>query len=528
MPKIIEIPDYGNVEFPDEMTDEQIAEAIQRNINPPKATAPIPKTSFAQGLKNFGAGALAGSADIGNTLINAATYLPRQVSPSLEEWNKDREKNLEYFNQMFGDSTAFDVGRIGANVAGTAGTGGALAKGVTALSKGKKAMNLASALEKGGMAKGVSTKTNLLGGAAQAGLGTALISPEDAETGAAIGAAIPLVGKSAPYIGGKVADVVGGIGTFTGGQPIKEAALAGLKGGQAAESFVQNLRGKVPIADVLNTARANLENIASQRNAAYRQNIQAVKNDKSILSFGGIDDALNNAFNKVTYNGMVKNQVGADVYGKIQSAIADWKNADPKIYHTPEGLDALKQRIGGIVESIPYNEKTARSVGNEIYNSIKSEITKQAPTYSKTMKDYSEASDLIKEIEGSLIGTTRTNPDTALRKLQSVMRNNVNTNYGRRTELAKALETQGGNEIMPALAGQALSSVAPRSLGGAISGGTAVAGVFNPAIWGLLATQSPRLVGEAAYGVGKLAKALSGTAKAAPYANPAAAAYLNR
>lgn len=34
MPQIIEVPGYGNVEFPDEMTDQQIAAAIQRTVQP--------------------------------------------------------------------------------------------------------------------------------------------------------------------------------------------------------------------------------------------------------------------------------------------------------------------------------------------------------------------------------------------------------------------------------------------------------------------------------------------------------------
>lgn len=34
MPQIIEVPGYGDVEFPDGMSDEQITSAIQQNIMP--------------------------------------------------------------------------------------------------------------------------------------------------------------------------------------------------------------------------------------------------------------------------------------------------------------------------------------------------------------------------------------------------------------------------------------------------------------------------------------------------------------
>ena len=82
------------------------------------------------------------------------------------------------------------------------------------------------------------------------------------------------------------------------------------------------------------------------------------------------------------------------------------------------------------------------------------------------MKDYSQGMDTISEIKRSLSLGEKASVDTGMRKLQSLMRNNVSTNYGNRLDLARALEAQGGQEIMPALAGQSLSSVAPRGLAG--------------------------------------------------------------
>ena len=93
-----------------------------------------------------------------------------------------------------------------------------------------------------------------------------------------------------------------------------------------------------------------------------------------------------------------------------------------------------------------------------------------------------------------------------MRKLQSLMRNNVQTNYGNRLNLATALENQGGVELMPALSGQALNSWTPRSLaaqGGGLA--TALMSMSNPATLAALPLQSPRLVGSLAYGAGRLA-----------------------
>jgi hypothetical protein len=182
----------------------------------------------------------------------------------------------------------------------------------------------------------------------------------------------------------------------------------------------------------------------------------------------------------------------------------------------------LKQKIGGILENIPYEQRTARTVAGGIYDSIKKEITNQAPEYAKTMKAYSDASDLIREIERSLSLGQKASADTAMRKLQSLMRNNVQTNYGQRIALAKELEAAGGKEMMPALAGQAMSEIVPRGIQRATAG-PSVLGAFGtgglPAAAGMAAVSSPRLMGEALYGAGRVGKGVSRATGVLPDAN---------
>jgi hypothetical protein len=70
----------------------------------------------------------------------------------------------------------------------------------------------------------------------------------------------------------------------------------------------------------------------------------------------------------------------------------------------------------------------------------------------------------------------------------------------------------GGNQIMPALAGQALSEWTPRGLQRATTGPEAFLAYSagGPALAALdLAASSPRLVGEAAYKYGQMANALN-------------------
>ena len=143
----------------------------------------------------------------------------------------------------------------------------------------------------------------------------------------------------------------------------------------------------------------------------------------------------------------------------MQQVVDEWRQLDPAQFHTPEGLDALKQKLGGIMEGIPFEEKTARLAAGKVYSATKASIEQQAPTYAKVMKDYAAASEQITEIERALSLGNRASQDTAMRKLQSLMRNNVQTNYTGRTSLAKGLEQQGGVELMPSLAGQAMNSL---------------------------------------------------------------------
>ena len=119
------------------------------------------------------------------------------------------------------------------------------------------------------------------------------------------------------------------------------------------------------------------------------------------------------------------------------------------------------------------------------------------------MKDYSEASDLIHEIERALSLGEKASADTAIRKLQSLTRNNANTNYGSRLGLAQTLEEQGGTPFISDLSGQALNALAPRGLGKLAASGTALSSFSNPYMLAALPFQSPRLMGESAYALGR-------------------------
>lgn len=490
--------DGGNAQPKPERSWGDVAGSAVQNLIPSTgrliggvAEAVMSPVKTARSLVDLGAGAIQNA--LPESLVNAigADKPSQEMASRVGQFYKERYGSMPGFKEAL----STDPAGVAADAASVLTGGGAVAARVPGMSR------LAEGLKRS--ASAVDPLANVARGA---------------------GAITRGVGSTAAALLGNT--------TGAGSEAIKQAYGAGRAGGSKATEFADNMRGNVPMDDVLGAAKSNLLAMKQIKSAEYNKNMSSVKESQSILDFGGINKALANAKDKVMFRGQVKNQEAAEALSTIQKTLDDWNKLDPTQYHTPEGMDALKQKVGGIVEKIPFETKTAKMVGGDIVNAIKSEITKQAPEYSKAMKDYHAASDQITEMERALSLGNKASKDTAMRKLQSVMRNNVNTNYGNRQALAKQLEEMGGREIMPALAGQSLNSGTPRglqSLGttGAI-GATAAFG--NPLALGLIPLQSPRLVGEASLAAGRVAKVGRAGADAAKRVAEAArrTPYVNR
>lgn len=308
-----------------------------------------------------------------------------------------------------------------------------------------------------------------------------------------------------------------GVTTGAGGEAIAQAIKSGETGNQ---TFLRNLRKKADMKDVVETAKAGLDQMKAERNATYRSGMVDIKNDKSLLSFDDIDEAINNAQSKGSYEGKITNEKTVKAVQEAKSAVNEWKAADPDKFHTPEGLDELKKRIGSILEDLPYDSQ-ARVAINDIYNSTKKTIQNQAPTYADVMKTYGDASETIMDIKKALSLGEKTSADTALKKLQSILRDDVSSSFGHRKQLADTLMESSGQDLMPALAGQALSPFKPRGLGGQLEtyGGLGYL-ALNPAALGsaLMAAPAamPRVVGEASYAYGKGKGAVKKAAQKSP------------
>lgn len=479
---------------------------------------PEQKKKESNSAKDLTAGLVRGAGSIGATLLAPVDAAARMVGIENDYIGRNdrRQKMDEGLSSLGADTESglYTAGKIGAEIAGTAGAGGALAKGLSAVPALAKfapvvqsgGFNLANAAAGSRLAN---AGIRAAGGAIQGGTQTLMVDPEQAAAGAAIGAVLPGAVKTAGMVGKGVKNAATGTvknflgaSTGAGADAVAEAYKAGKSGSTA---FLENMRGDVSFDDVVQQARSAVQNMRIAKNEAYRSGMIDIKNDKTVLNFSPIDKALDGIKSMGSFKGQKISDEAASTVQKIIGKVDEWKSLDPAEFHTPEGMDALKQAIGDILADTKPNS-TSNVAAKQVYNAIKSQIDMQAPTYSKVMKDYSKASDLIKEIEGALSLGQKAKADTAIRKLQSLMRNNAQTNYGNRQNLMRQLEDQGGAELMPAIAGQAMNSWMPRGVIGAIEKAGAIGSIplgFSGAAAAVAPFASPRVVGEAAYGIGR-------------------------
>jgi hypothetical protein len=167
--------------------------------------------SFHQLVGNTAAGAVRGAGSIGATVV-------RPFYNESSQENDQRRAAMDSALAGMGaqpDSLAYGAGKLGAEIAGTSGVGGALAKGVGAIpGVAQSAPGLVEAIRTAGMSAGAgqgavaNTLTRAAGGALTGGAMAGLVNPEDTKTGAVIGGAFPVVTKVAGEAGKAVGNAL--------------------------------------------------------------------------------------------------------------------------------------------------------------------------------------------------------------------------------------------------------------------------------------------------------------------------------
>lgn len=315
-------------------------------------------------------------------------------------------------------------------------------------------------------------------------------------------------------VGNIPAQLVGGVLTHTGTEGIKGAFQASKAGGAQEEAFLAHMRDPEMVqTQIVPKFRNALNEIRKERSLDYQKGMQLIGKSRKILDFKKIDEAVDKASRIKSFKGTPISELAGSktplpaeaVHARIKAAVAAWKKLDPAVYHTPEGVDALKQYVGDIKNSLAFNTPE-RKVAEEAYGAIRNTIAKQEPEYDALMKDYNKASDLLSEMERTLSLGKKSTTDTALRKLLSATRSNVNTNFGYRYNLAKQLSEKDPT-LIAALSGQSVSPWFPQGLGRLGAGGAGLAAflMHNPHLLAAWPFMSPRVWGEAVHGMGKIA-----------------------
>lgn len=188
-----------------------------RRMRAAPAAAPSPKEEPGV-LRKAAEGAALGISDIGNTVLNVVTAPIGKVLPSVAQWNRTRNADFEAITEQNNESTAFKVGRVGGNVAATLPVGGVLGAGARAAAPALARVGvsapvvnaLANALASGGFRTGAALPVaanmglRVAAGGATGAASAALVNPEEAGTGAMIGALLPPGLAAAGKIGARI------------------------------------------------------------------------------------------------------------------------------------------------------------------------------------------------------------------------------------------------------------------------------------------------------------------------------------
>lgn len=252
-----------------------------------------------QGAGNLLGGAVRGAGSIGATLVapyDIVQDLRAGKGLSLDS-NRQRRADMDWALQDLGaqpDSMAFKGGKLGAEIAGTAGAGGLIARGASMLPGAANIAPLIESIGSGGFRAGgmqglSGLATRAAGGAIAGGASAGLVNPEDAGLGAMVGGAVP----AAAAIGG---NTMRGIGrAIRGGEVSPEvAALA-----QKAEGLGIQVPGdRVVNSKPLNALAASLEYMPLSGRTATLDKMQGQLNRAVSRTFGQDSDNVTMALRK--------------------------------------------------------------------------------------------------------------------------------------------------------------------------------------------------------------------------------------
>jgi len=318
------------------------------------------------------------------------------------------------------------------------------------------------------------------------------------------------------YLGGKALEAglppVLGLTTGVGGETIKkvyEASKAGV------DKAINQIVGKTESIDILNKAKAGLQEMIAQKNLQYstaKKSSPFKTTDTgwaaspARLDFTPIREAFDNAKRSITYRGQVSvGEKELAAIDEVEKILNTWESK-PNL-HTAAGLDFLKQRIDAVYPENP-NMTQAQRIIDTTRNGVKNYLVKEVPEYQKAMSDYENAIETIRDIDRGLLGGNRASKETALRKLLRTTRDET----GVKLSLADKMQKATGIDLSTEIAGASMKSYEPKNLLGTLGGGAGIANVLfggaglTPATALGIGITSPKITGLLTTAGGKVAR----------------------
>lgn len=307
--------------------------------------------------------------------------------------------------------------------------------------------------------------------------------------------------------------VFGGV-TNTSPESFITGYEAGKEGGKALESFRGGMTGKIPESDILFNVKNGINIMGKNASNIYETLKSNWVNTSQKLNY----DNILNGLDKVKLQFKVGGEANApskliklqqQKLNELDSIVKEFKNSK---YHTADGFDSMKQKIGDNMPSVEY--KKVRGAYTQVLDDIHNELS-TVKGYDAAMTDYSKTMSAINDIKQSL--TSGQNVEGGVRKVLSLVKDAPTQEY--KLSIANTLKNSTGIDIMPAVAGASLKNLTSpyfrnTMLGG--GGAASAASYYNPAFaipafTALAATgtlTSPRLLGELSQLAGQAARYL--------------------
>lgn len=394
-----ELPDGTILEFPDGTSQDVIQRAVKQRLTP------APKPSFGEMFKQevlgsvpvqSALGAVRGAGSIGATLL--------RPFESAEESAQRRQSMTGALTEMGAqpESIPFQAGKIGAEIAGTAGAGNVLARGAQFMRAGAP---LVEALRTGGMSAG--GLTGLGGVATRAGAGAVtggamagMVDPEMAGTGAVLGGALPVAVQGAGAAGQAI------------GRALRPSAETQAVAQKAQQYGIPVGLGDVAENRVLQAGRSILRDapISGGMAATARESQQEAFNRAVGKTFGAPEKKLT-----LDVLDQAKQRLGGE-FDRI------WNNnvlqVDPKMVDTLQAVRAQAQKLptnegGSVMREIDdlYSKMVPDAQGNLI---IPGDVANKFQSYlRRRAESFPALSDEFGKLRRSILDTFNASVDPA-------------------------------------------------------------------------------------------------------------------